>query len=286
MCKTSGPPCSRNTIAFIVMRGRYRHAPTGAKPMNRVERRMRVVSVPCLKDNFAYLLIDGTHAVVIDPSEAPPVEEALAREGVALGAIWATHHHHDHVGGIEPLAAAHPGIEIVAGATDAPKVPRVTKSVHDGDELTFARGRARVIHNPGHTLGAVTYVIEGCAFTGDTLFGAGCGRVFEGDAAMMRASLMRLAGLPADTRIYFGHEYTASNLRFAAAVEPGNAAIARRTSELRLPSTGSTLAEERATNPFLRTSESAVIAAAVARGAPADPVSVFAAIRSWKDGFR
>jgi hydroxyacylglutathione hydrolase len=165
-------------------------------------------------------------------------------------------------------------------------VPRVTITVNDGDEITFAQLRARVIHNPGHTLGAVTFIVDGCVFTGDTLFGAGCGRVFEGDPAMMHASLMRLADLPADTRVYFGHEYTAANLRFAAAVEPDNAAVVRRASELRTPSAGSTIAEERATNPFLRASEPAVIAAAMARGAAADPVSVFAAIRTWKDGFR
>jgi hydroxyacylglutathione hydrolase len=247
---------------------------------------MRVVTVPCLKDNFAYLLIEGTRAVVVDPSEAPPVEAALERERVQLGAIWATHHHHDHVGGIEQLAAAHPGIEVVAGATDAPKVPRVTTSVHDGDEVTFAQLRARVIHNPGHTLGAVTFVVEGCAFTGDTLFGAGCGRMFEGDAAMMHSSLMRLASLPAETLVFFGHEYTASNLRFAAAVEPDNMDVVRRIRELRTPSAGSTIALERATNPFLRASEPDVITAATARGAASDPVSVFAAIRTWKDGFK
>ena len=227
---------------------------------------MQVVAVPCLKDNYAYLVIDGGRACVVDPSEAAPIEAALASHGVTLGAIWATHHHWDHTGGIADLVAAHPGIEVVIGAADADKVKHVTRTVNDGDEVAFGALRAKVIHNPGHTLGAVTFVVEGCAFTGDTLFCAGCGRVFEGDPAMMHASLMRLAALPAETRVYCGHEYTAANLKFAAAVEPDNAAVARRAGALVTPSVPSTIGEERATNPFLRAAEPAVIAAASARG--------------------
>jgi hydroxyacylglutathione hydrolase len=247
---------------------------------------MHVVAVPCLKDNYAYLVIDAGRAAVVDPGEAGPIEAALAREGVTLGAIWATHHHHDHVGGVNDLVAAHPGIDVVAGATDAPKVPHVTHAVHDGDQVSFGSLRATILHNPAHTLGAITFLVEGCAFTGDTLFAAGCGRLFEGDAAMMHASLSKLAALPPATRVYFGHEYTAANLRFAAAVEPDNAAVARRASVLTTPSTPSTIADERATNPFLRSTEPAVIAAARARGATSDdPAAVFAAIRGWKDTF-
>jgi hydroxyacylglutathione hydrolase len=247
---------------------------------------MRIVPVPCLKDNFAYLLIDGDRAAVVDPSEAAPVEAALAREGVTLAAIWLTHHHWDHVGGVAALAAARPGLPVVAGERDADKIAGVTHRLADGDHTELGGLRARAIHNPGHTLGAISFTLDGVVFTGDTLFGGGCGRVFEGDPAMMHASLMRLASLPPETRVYFGHEYTASNLRFAAAVEPDSAAVARRAAELPSPSTPSTIADERATNPFLRAAEPAVIAAARARGAAGDPVSVFAAIRSWKDGFR
>lgn len=247
---------------------------------------MRVVSVPCLKDNFAYLVIDGDRAAVVDPGEAAPVEEVLAREGVTLAAIWLTHHHADHVGGVAALAASRPGLEVVAGERDADKIAGVTHRLADGEEATLGGLRARAIHNPGHTLGAISFVVGDAVFTGDTMFGAGCGRLFEGDAAMMHASLSRLAELPPATRVYFGHEYTASNLRFAVAVEPENAAVARRAIDLQTPSTPSTIAEERATNPFLRAAEPAVIAAAVSRGAAADPVSVFAAIRAWKDGFR
>jgi hydroxyacylglutathione hydrolase len=248
---------------------------------------MRIVPVPCLKDNFAYLVIDHDgRCAVVDPGEAAPIEAALARESATLAAVWATHHHHDHVGGVPDLVAAHPGIEVVIGARDAARTPRVTRTVEDGDEVALGAMRARCIHNPGHTLGAVTYVVDGCAFTGDTLFGGGCGRVFEGDAAMMHASLMRLAALPPETRVYFGHEYTASNLRFAAAVEPDNARIAERARSLATPSTPSTMADEHATNPFLRAAEAAVAASARTRGAAGDPVSVFAAVRAWKDGFR
>src|SRR5215510_4153174 len=248
---------------------------------------MRIVPVPCLKDNFAYLVIDPDgRCAVVDPGEAAPVEAALVRERAQLAAIWATHHHPDHVGGIGELVAGRSGVEVVVGVKDAPRTPHTTRAVDDGDEVALGPLRARCIHNPGHTLGAITYVVDGCAFTGDTLFGGGCGRVFEGDPAMMHASLMRLAALPPETRVYFGHEYTAANLRFASAVEPDNTAVAARARALATPSTPSTIADKRATNPFLRAAEPAVIAAAGRRGAAGDPVSVFGAIRSWKDGFR
>jgi hydroxyacylglutathione hydrolase len=248
---------------------------------------MRIVPVPCLKDNFAYLVIDDDgRCAVVDPGEAAPIEAALAREHAELAAVWATHHHPDHVGGTGELVARRSGVEVVIGVEDAARTSHVTRTVDDGDEVVLGSLRARCIHNPGHTLGAITFVVDGCAFTGDTLFGGGCGRVFEGDPAMMHASLMRLAALPPETRVYFGHEYTAANLRFAAAVEPDSTAVAGRARSLATPSTPSTIAQERATNPFLRAAEPAVIAAARARGAAGDPVSVFAAVRSWKDGFK
>ncbi|HEY4238588.1 MAG TPA: hydroxyacylglutathione hydrolase [Kofleriaceae bacterium] len=246
---------------------------------------MRIVPVPCLKDNYAYLLVEGGDAIIVDPSEAAPVEEALARAGAKLVAIWATHHHPDHVGGIGDLLEAHPGIEVTIGAQDADKVPLATRTLAEGDLIELGAHQGRVIHNPGHTLGAVSYVIDGNVFTGDTMFAAGCGRIFEGDAAMMHDSLTRLAALPADTRVYFGHEYTANNLRFAAAVEPGSAAIAARAGALPAQSTPSTIDDERATNVFLRATEPEVIAAAKTKGAAGDPVSVFAALRAWKDSF-
>ncbi len=247
---------------------------------------MRVVAVPCLKDNFAYLVIDGAQAAVVDPGEAEPIEAAVAREGVQLAAVWATHHHADHVGGVEALLAKHPGLPVIAGERDAPKIKHVTHAVKDGEEFTFGALRVRTIHNPGHTLGAVSFHVEDAVFTGDTLFGGGCGRMFEGDAATFHASLMKLAALPPETRVYFGHEYTASNLKFAAAVEPDNPDIVARATEMPSPSTPSTIAVERATNPFLRAASPDVVIAAMNRGVAGDPVSVFGAIRSWKDQFR
>lgn len=245
---------------------------------------MRVVAVPCLKDNYAYLVIDGDKAAVVDPGEAAPVEEALAREGVKLVAVWATHHHADHVGGVPDLVAKHPGLEVIGHASDHVKarIAGQTKGVEDGDVVGFGKVKAQIIHNPGHTLGAITFVTDdGCAFTGDTLFGAGCGRVFEGTPQMMHDSLTRLAALPAETKVYFGHEYTASNLRFAAAVEPANAAQQARAASLPAVSTPSTMGEELATNPFLRVSSPAVMASVKT----SDPVATFAAIREWKNKF-
>lgn len=233
---------------------------------------MRVVAIPCLKDNFAYLVIEGSRAAVVDPGEASPVTATVAQEGVALAAIWLTHHHWDHVGGVEALVAAQPELEVIAHPKDRGRAPKVTRFVDEGDTVELGAVRARILHNPGHTLGAISYWIEdgdGAVFTGDTLFGAGCGRVFEGTPEMMHASLLKLAALPPATRVYFGHEYTAANLAFAAHVEPANEAIAARRRELQTPSTPSTIADERATNPFLL----------------AKDAGEFAVRRKAKDGF-
>lgn len=231
---------------------------------------MRVVAVPCLSDNYAYLVISAAgRAAVVDPGEAAPIEAALAREGVTLAAIWATHHHPDHVGGNRALLDAHPGIEVVAHARDRERIAGVTRVVEDGDEVTLDEVRAKIIHNPGHTLGAISFWIEDGAavFTGDTLFAAGCGRLFEGDAPMMHASLQRLAALPPPTRVYFGHEYTASNLRFAAHTEPEHGPIAEKIAAVasrrarQEPTTPSTIADELATNPFVRSPDAATFGA-------------------------
>ncbi len=262
---------------------------------------MRIVVVPNLEDNYAYLVIDGDRAAVVDPGQAAPILAAAAREGVTLTAVWATHHHPDHVGGVPELLRALPGLEIVAHERDRERVPGANRLVADGDAIALGDVRATAIHNPGHTMGAVSYWIgaadthPGAVFTGDTLFAAGCGRLFEGTAADMQASLARLASLPETTEVYFGHEYTEANLKFAAAVEPASAAVAARIAEaqaLRAAgryTTPSTVAAERATNPFVRTSDEAVRAAAIARDAAiarTDPAAVLGAIRTWKNSFR
>jgi hydroxyacylglutathione hydrolase len=248
---------------------------------------MRVVPVLCPtgEDNYAYLVIDGDRAAVVDPGMAEPVRAALAREGATLAAIWLTHHHWDHVDGVAELAGA--GVEVIAGAHDAAKITGVTRNVGEGDRVALGALAVRIVENPGHTLGAISYVIGDAVFTGDTLFGAGCGRVYEGDAAMMHASLAKLAALPPETRVYFGHEYTASNLRFAAAVEPTNAAIAERARALHVPTPGGTIALEHATNPFMRTAVPTVAAAAKAHGATGDTgPELFHALREWKNRFK
>jgi hydroxyacylglutathione hydrolase len=250
----------------------------------------RVEPVPCLKDNYAYLVIcERTRlAAIVDPGESAPIIEAVARHGVTLGAVWATHHHPDHVGGVPSLLDAVGELEVVAHDKDRERVPRASRIVEDGGEVSIGDVRARILYNPGHTVGAISFVLDGAVFTGDTMFGAGCGRLFEGTAAMMNTSLQRIAALPADTRVYFGHEYTASNLRFAAAVEPDNAAVRERAARP-APTTPSTVADERATNPFVRVTEPAVIAAARTQNAAvdgSDPAAVLAVIRTWKDGFK
>jgi hydroxyacylglutathione hydrolase len=254
---------------------------------------MRVVPVPCLKDNYAYLVVGGDGAVVIDASEAAPVREALAREGVRACAIWSTHHHWDHVGGNEELAREL-GVPVFGHESDGGRLPGLTHRVRDGERIQGADLEAVCMHVPGHTLGAVAYLFEigdGAVFTGDTLFCAGCGRLFEGTPAMMQASLARLGRLPASCRVYCGHEYTESNLRFAARLEPSSErvrAARARAAELRAagqPTVGSRMGDEHEVNPFLRLS-SAELRATLGIPGDADAVAAFAAVRLAKDSFR
>src|SRR3990172_8713471 len=187
---------------------------------------MQVIPIPQLADNYAYLVIDeaSRRAGVVDCAEAAPVLAAAERAGVELCAILPTHHHYDHVGGNDDLLAAQPGLAVY-GADE--RIPGLTQKVADGDQIRIGSLAARVIFIPAHTSGHLAYYFERekAVFTGDTLFAGGCGRLFEGDAAMMIRSLSKLMALPDDTQVYFGHEYTEKNLRFALSLEPTNAAL-------------------------------------------------------------
>lgn len=260
---------------------------------------MRVVPVEQLADNYAYLVIDEAAGVagVVDVAEAPAVLDTAAREGVTLVAILSTHHHFDHVGGNEDLLAALPAgsVEVYGYAGDRERIPGLTRGLDDGETFTLGTLEVRAIFIPAHTRGHLAYhfAAEKVVFTGDTLFGGGCGRLFEGDAPQMLASLNRLASLPDDTRVFCGHEYTASNLRFAAELEPSNAELAerrRKVDELRAagrPTVPTTIALEKATNPFLRSTSPELVASVLSRepGIGSDATSVFAATRRLKDNF-
>ncbi len=247
-------------------------------------------------DNYVWAIREGGRAAVVDPGDAAPVRAWLAREGVGLAAILVTHHHRDHTGGIVELVAD-AGIPVIGPAREA--IPARTLAVSGGDrvELPGMALALDVLDIPGHTAGHVAFVGRGdgwggpVVFCGDTLFAAGCGKVFEGTPAQMWASLSALAALPGDTRVYCGHEYTLANLRFAAAVEPANPEVAARAAREQgkrdrgLPTLPSTIAEERRTNPFLRAAEPGVRAIAEARAGRrlGDAASVFAALREWKN---
>ena len=256
---------------------------------------MQIVPIPCLRDNYAYLVVceETRRAVIIDPSEAAPIATAIADHHVTPIAIWNTHHHWDHIGGNKWLIEQYPTLQVVGHISDKGRIPGQTVRIEDGDLVTLSDGiTARVIHNPGHTEGAVSYYFEDaqCVFTGDTLFAAGCGRMFEGNPAQMHASLETLASLPSETRVYCGHEYAESNLRFSLTVEPENERSQDRFDQLKhetQPSLSSTIGQERDTNPFLRTNVSSVISAAsgFAKAPLSEPKDVFAALRRWKDQF-
>jgi hydroxyacylglutathione hydrolase len=223
---------------------------------------MQVAALPLLADNYAWLLWhDRGHAAVIDPSESEPVLEAVRARGLTLTQVLATHHHHDHVGGIPGLVAATPGVEVLCSETDLSRIAGATRGLRDGERVSVVGETFEALHVPGHTTGAIAYFGAGAVFTGDTLFLSGCGRLFEGTPPQMFASLGRLAALPPATLVYCGHEYTEKNLRFALSVDSENRAVKERQAKVAAqrargePSVPATLAEELATNPFLRARE-------------------------------
>ncbi len=251
-----------------------------------------VEPVPCLSDNFAYLIWrDGAReALVVDPSEALPVLRGLDERRLRLAGILCTHHHWDHIGGVSELCQAYPGLSVFASDHDAERIAGVTRGLADKESFECVGLKFDCLRVPGHTLGALAVCVEGAVFTGDTLFGAGCGRLFEGTPAQMHASLMLLAKLPAQTQVYFGHEYTRSNLAFARSIEPHNEATQARLQRAAVPknscTTPSRMQEELSTNPFLRCTEPSVKAALGSDFEAADAVTVFAELRRRKDTFR
>ncbi|MFO1435984.1 MAG: hydroxyacylglutathione hydrolase [Gammaproteobacteria bacterium] len=255
---------------------------------------MIVTPIRALRDNYVWMLQrpGGDVVTLVDPGEAAPVEAVLAAAGKRVAAILVTHHHHDHVGGIEQIARRHRA-RVIGPAME--NIPARSFAVNDGDAFTIDELELELtaMHVPGHTLGAISYYGEGTAFTGDTLFTAGCGRLFEGTADQMFSSLERLKKLRRSTQIYCGHEYTLANLRFAAAVEPDNADIAMRLLQVEenerdgQPSVPAPLELELRTNPFLRTDQASVQRAAESQSGHAlnGPAAVFAVLREWKNHF-
>lgn len=254
---------------------------------------LEIVQIPVLNDNYVYLLHEPAEnrTAVVDPAVPEPVLAELQRRAWRLDHILNTHHHPDHVGGNRALIEA-TGCDVIGPRNESAKIPGIGRMVGEGDRVKLGSAEAHVFDVPGHTAGHIAYWFEdaGALFCGDTLFSLGCGRLFEGTAAQMWASLRKLAALPGDTRVYCAHEYTESNARFALSIEPGNAALQKRWRDIQVlraagkPTVPSNLAEERACNPFLRPM-SAEIRASLGL-ADADDTGVFAAARKAKDAFR
>ena len=245
---------------------------------------------PCLQDNFGVLLHDSERGATaaIDAPEAAAVEAALKATGWRLSDILVTHHHADHTGGIAELKQKY-SCRVVAPLGEAARIPMVDATVRENDKVKVGSLEARVFETPGHTAGHISYFFpaDKVAFVGDTLFSIGCGRVIEGTPEMMWQSLLKLRGLPDDTRIYCGHEYTKANIRFAKTIEPGNAALNAREAEVdkllaaHKPTIPSTIGDEKAANPFLRADVPEVAKVLGLADSPA--WKVFAEIRERKN---
>ncbi len=252
-----------------------------------------IAAVPAYTDNYIWMIrtpADAARVVAVDPGDAEPVETWLADAGATLAAILVTHHHWDHVDGVADLVASR---RCPVWGPKREDIPCRTHAVGGGDRVEVEGLRFEVLDIPGHTAGHIAYHGHGIALVGDTLFAAGCGRLFEGTPQQMFASLDRLAGLPPETLVYCGHEYTLANLRFARTVEPANPGLeareraANEAREAGRPSLPVRIADERATNPFLRCREAPVAASASVHAGRdlRNPVEVFATVRHWKDGF-
>ncbi|MBC7548270.1 MAG: hydroxyacylglutathione hydrolase [Polaromonas sp.] len=255
---------------------------------------MKLLALPAFEDNYLWVLHDGQRALVVDPGDAAPVQAALQALNLTLEAILVTHHHADHVGGVATLRHAW-GAPVYGPASE--RIPAPFIPLREGDAVAALGLSWRVIDVPGHTAGHIAFFnpdvnSKPLLFCGDTLFSGGCGRLFEGTPAQMLRSLDKLAALPGDTVVCCTHEYTLSNLRFALTVEPGNAdlqAYYDRCVELRASGQSTlptSVANEQRINPFLRTRQAALTAAARTFDPAADTdVAVFAALRQWKNQF-
>ena len=252
---------------------------------------LTITAIPALEDNYIWLLQHERHAVAVDPGEAAPVLDFLHKNGLQLDAILCTHRHHDHIDGIEELRGVY---NVPVYGRSHPKNPHITHDLREGDRLRLdvLDIEFDIIEVPGHFEGHIAFIAPGILFCGDIMFGAGCGRNFEGTLAQLHHSLQRLAALPDDTLVYCAHEYAAYNLPFAQACEPGNADIKRRIDETRalrraqLPTVPFTIALEKATNPYLRCSSPELIRTLQARGlVDTSELAVFIALRNWRDHF-
>lgn len=256
---------------------------------------MELVALPAFADNYIWMLHDDRQALVVDPGDGAPVLDALEARGLTLSAILVTHHHADHVGGIEALLPRLHG-DVFGPATE--RIPHCTRRLSGGQSVDWNGLRFEVIDVPGHTAGHIAYWAAPqdqtpLLFCGDTLFAGGCGRLFEGTPTQMWDSLRRLAALPGSTRVCCAHEYTLANLRFASEVEPENPALQvflRRCEQLRsngVPTLPSSIEQEIKINPFMRCEQPQVVASALAHGAAGDDAAaVFAALREWKNNYR
>lgn len=249
---------------------------------------LEIELVPCLSDNYAYLIRDGEFCAVVDPSEPAPVKAALAARGWRLTHILNTHHHFDHTGGNLALKEEF-GAQIVGPAKDRDRISGIDVGVSEDAPWQFGGHTVQILEIPAHTRGHIAFVFDGAAFTGDTLFAMGCGRLFEGTPAMMWESLSKLMKLADATRIYCGHEYTQNNGRFALTVEPGNADLKARMADVDAarakgaPTIPSTIGLEKRTNPFLRPGSTVIQRTLGLEGA--GDVEVFAELRRRKDTF-
>ncbi|UPQ88573.1 hydroxyacylglutathione hydrolase [Vibrio sinaloensis] len=251
---------------------------------------LNIKSIPAFNDNYIWLIENSDQrCAVVDPGDAAPVLAYLERHQLSLEAILITHHHNDHIGGVSELVRQFPNVDVVGPANEP--IPTLTHAVDPGEQIELFDEVFLVLGLEGHTAGHIGYVGDGKLFCGDVLFSAGCGRVFEGTMEQMYTSLSKLAALPQETEVFCAHEYTASNVAFALAVEPDNAQLHKYRDEVnRLraqnqPTLPTTIGREKWINPFLRTDQPSVMRSVANRTSQTDPLAIFTALREWKNEF-